>query len=155
MKNGIKKFLNEIQFSEINEEIWESICKRLILPVQVKTENKRSLSKTSQISKTFTFDENNMFNGILNHLNETTNGNIQKNKTIEITCSKLCCGSLESIVDFKNNSDTYAHIAQSPGWVQVDFKSKKVQINSYLIKCTSRSDPIKSFNIEISDDGSQ
>lgn len=110
--------------------------------------------KTPQFQATFSYDANNVFNGILNHLNEITNGNIQKNQTIEITCSRFCCGSFKSIVDFKNNSDTYAHVTgDSPRWVKFDLKNRKIQIDSYLIKCTSRSDQIKSFVVEISDDG--
>ena len=136
--------------------MWASICKRLILPVKNENTNKRSLSNTPQFSSTFSYDSNNVFNGILNHLNEITNGNIQLNKTIEIKCSCFCCGSVESIVDFKNNSNTYAHIAgDSPRWVQIDFKSRKVQIDSYLIKGSTRSDYIKSFTVEISDDGNR
>lgn len=154
-EKGIEKFLNEIPFSELNEQLWTSICKRLILPVQVKDTNKRSQIKTPQFQATFSYDANNVYNGILNHLNEITNGNIQKNKTIEISSPCFCCGSFESIVDFKNNSDTYAHINGNQQLIKFDFKNRKIQIDSYLIKCSSRSDPIKSFVVEISDDGNK
>ena len=107
----------------------------------------------------YTYDGNNPFNGILKHLTNVTNGNIQANKTIEITCSKLCCGSFENLVDF-NNYENYAHLNSSPKpfWLQIDFKQRKIQIKSYLIRSRDGGSLLrflKSWAVEISNNGNE
>lgn len=149
-EEGIKLFLNEIDIDEINHLTWESLKKRLIMPTQSESRRNNKFYKC----KEFFYEKD--FNGIFKHLTDVSNGNILLNKTIEITCSKLCCGNLEKLVDF-NCTDGYAHIydENKQRWIQFDFKERKVQINSYLIQssCRSSEDRLKSWKIEISNDG--
>lgn len=151
-EQAIISFLDEIPLSEIINDIWPSLYKRLVLPVVNKTPNKRLMKQNP--SQTYVYNKKNKFNEILNSLNKKTNGNIQKNKTIEISCSYLCAGSYESFIDF-NDKNGYLLVTRSaPRWIQYDFRNLRVQINSYIIKsCSSRIDIIRSWRIEISDDG--
>ncbi|KAK8860588.1 hypothetical protein M9Y10_012253 [Tritrichomonas musculus] len=150
-ESGIRQFIDEVSIHQIGDELWKSICKRLVLPVNVKTKNERALQQKESIS--LLYDENNKFNGILKHLTDVSNGNIQTNKTIEIRSSKLCCGKFESIVDFGNQGG-FAHIdgSPTPRWLQIDFRERRVQINSYLIKSSpEHNNYLKSWRVEISD----
>lgn len=133
-EESIKNFVNEISFYDLNNDLWESVSRRLILPFENQNKNERSF-KQPKPKIEFPYKDDEQFKGILKHLSEITNGNIQTNKTIEIKCSKLCCGNLESLVDF-NNSQGAAHVngSPTPRWLQIDFKTRKIQINSYLIK---------------------
>lgn len=153
--DSISEFIKEIGFSEMNAKLWESVCKRLILPVESRNKNDRirSIKQIKQIQ--FPYQNDGKFNGIMKHLSEITNGNIQTNKTIEIKCSKQCCGSIESIVDYtKSEGAFHVNGDPTPRWLQFDFKSRKIQINSYLIK-TSNNDNTHIYNwkVEISTDG--
>lgn len=47
-EKAIESFLSEIPFDEINNEIWERIKKRLVLPVQIKTKNERANKNTNE-----------------------------------------------------------------------------------------------------------
>ena len=105
---------------------------------------------------TFFFKKNNGFDGILSYLTKQTNGNVQTNGTVEIKCSFLCCGSLESLVNYDDPSQRI-HIRgkPSPYWIQIDFKGRKVQINSYMIRSNDDGGRfLKSWAVEISEDGS-
>lgn len=156
-EKSIQCFLDEIEFDDISYDIWSQIKKRLILPVKI------TLPKNSRIKKptapTFEYDSLNPFNGIFHHLTEVSNGNIQTNQTIEIKASNLCCGSYETLVDFQN-TEGYTHVSgnHSPRWLQIDFKTRKVQIDSYLIKSPKSQDSsgackLKSWKVEVSNDG--
>lgn len=155
----IETFLNEITFDEINIEIWERIKKRLVLPIEIKTKNERTVKQKSR-GQIFNYDEKNPLNGIFHHLTQISNGNIQKNQTIEITCSRKCCGNFESIVEYSNSSG-WIHIngTPSPRWLQIDFKSRKIKINSYVIKTAIQNEGnkkhIRSWKLEISNDGNK
>lgn len=153
-EEGIQNFLNEVGFDSINEIIWERIKKRLILPV----ENKEKGNHKYSLSKGYFFNGSNNFGGIISHLTQVTNGNVFQNKTIDITCSKLCCGDIKSLVDF-NSAGGWVHVyaSPSPRWIQYDFKSREIQINAYQLKSSGRGsdDYLKSWRMEISDDGSK
>lgn len=156
-EKAIESFLNEIPFDEINSEIWERIKKRLVLPVQIKTKNERANKNTNV---TLSYDEKNPLNGIFHHLTKITNGNIQKNNTVEITCSAICCGKLEEIVEY-GNSKGWIHVNGNPcpRWLKIDFKSRKIKVNSYVIKIYEANQAngkfIRSWKLEISDDGNK
>ncbi|KAK8836763.1 hypothetical protein M9Y10_037284 [Tritrichomonas musculus] len=152
-ENGIRNFLNEVSIREIDEALWSSISRRLVMPVSTEVENDRALVDPS----TFLYYGSNEFDGILNHFTKQTNGNIHKNGTVEIKCSNLCCGSIETLVNFNDHSN-WVHVNGSPcpRWLQIDFKGRKVQINSYMI-CASEDSSnkrfIKHWAVEISENG--
>ena len=108
--------------------------------------------ETTAASKECFYDGSNMFKGILDHLTKISGGNIQTNKTIEITCKRFCCGSIENFVNF-NCVDNIHVTGDSPRWVQYDFKNRRIQINSYTFKSSNRNAKIKSWVIKISEDG--
>lgn len=155
-QEAIELFLNEIQLSSINEQIWTNIKKRLVLPVQLNVdENQRFCGND------FKYDSRNPLNGIFQYLTKKTGGNIQNNKTIEISCSKLCCGTIDTIVNL-NDSKGHTHVngSPTPRWLKVDFKNRKIHLNSYVIKSCDKQSyggdfyALKSWKIEISNDGS-
>lgn len=61
---------------------------------------------------------------------------------------------IEDFVDFSkvNNIHLYNN-GNFPLWIQYEFKDVRIQINSYAIKSANRSARIKSWKIEISEDG--
>lgn len=160
-EDGIKNFLNEIEFDEISFDVWSQIKKRLILPVQIKTNNNQR-HKNQPKSVTYKYNSSNPFCGILDHLSKVSNGNIQKNNTVEITCSNLSCGQYYDIVDFQNEIG-HTHVAgnPSPRWLRIDFRTRKIQIDSYMIKSGHTNEEVdnkyylKSWKVEISSDGNK
>lgn len=152
-EKSIELFLSEFSLGQIDELIWDGIKKRLVLPVRA-APSKRCKTDV------FSYDSNNPFNGILQHLTAKTKGNIQSNKTVEITCSDLCCGKYESLVDFSSTSG-HVHVngSPSPRWLLIDFKTRKIEVSSYLIKSCNKSSygniyALKSWKVEVSNDGS-
>lgn len=51
---SIEIFLNEFEFKYVNENIWKSVTKRLVLPVEVETK-KKNIEKFTSLSINFTF----------------------------------------------------------------------------------------------------
>ena len=157
-EKAVELFLSEIEFEDINYNIWSQIKKRLVLPVQIKSsKNQRHKDKPLP---TFSYNISDPFNRILNHLSKVSNGNIQSNKTIEISASKLCCGSYETLVDYQKE-DGFTHVDGNPcpRWLQIDFKSRKIQVDSYLIKSPKSGDSgglrkLKTWKVEVSNDAS-
>lgn len=142
----INRFLTEIEFDEIRSDVWSQIKKRLVLPVTINSPNKKLQ---------FEYDSSKPFNGILKHLTSISNGNIQTNQTVEIKASKLCCGQYETLVDYqKEDGRTHVNGSPSPRWLQIDFKSRKIQTYSYLIKSpNNHSAKLRSWKVEVSNDG--
>ena len=107
----------------------------------------------------FTYDSQNPLNGIFQYLTKKTGGNIQNNKTIEISCSDLCCGKIDTLVNL-NDTQGFTHVNgnPTPRWLKIDFKNRKIHLSSYVIKsCDKQSysdlKALKSWKIEISNDG--
>lgn len=132
----------------------------VMMPPKEELRERQTINITVQKDILFQYNSSNPFNGIINYLNKTTNGNVQTNNTIQITSSDLWCGNYEALVDYKNESG-HAHVHGEPMWLQFDFKNKRFQINSYLIK-SAHSDSnshcsyyLKNWKIEISLDGNQ
>lgn len=154
-ENCVKRFLDEVQFDDISIDVWSQIKKRLVLPVQIQAENKQR--HRNKRGPSFKYDISEPFNGILKHLTKISNGNIQTNKTVEITCSNKSCGKYEDIVDYQKEGG-HLHVQEnpSPRWIQIDFKKRNVQIDSYIIKSPHISEDscndkyLKSWRIETS-----
>lgn len=149
-ENGISNFFNTIQLKEIDVKTWASIEKRLMLPVQ----NKVNRNKRKQKVTRFSYKDNNEFNGIIQYLTSVSNGNVVKNKTIEIKCGNFCCGSIEKLVNF-NCKQNYVHVTSSPNrWIEFDFKDRQIQINSYIMKSGNRDNNVYliHWKVEISND---
>lgn len=152
-EKGIQIFLNEIHFEDIDQLIWNNIIKRLVLPVKNNSVNTHRYSKNAI---EYPYNSERPLDGIFKHLTDISKGNIQTNKTIEMSCSRLCCYKLETIVD-SNNSSEYTHIdrSQNVAWLKIDFKKYKVLLKSYLIKVRDNSCIrfLRSWRIDISNDG--
>lgn len=141
-----------------NEWMYSCCCADIFHRIK-KLEEEEIERKRSQY-KSFSYQSSNPFNGIINYLTKLTNGNVQLNKTIEITCSNLWCGNYEAVVDY-NNESGHAHVHGEPKWLKFDFKNRKLQIDSYLIKSAHTDSNshcsyyLKNWKIEISLDGNQ
>lgn len=116
---------------------------------------KNSFKQNQSIcEKEIEYNGNNQLQGILRYLADKYEGNIHLNKIIKITCSNCSCGSIEQLVDFNRNYHTHICNFNPQGWIQFDFKTRKLQINSYLLQTNCCSgDLLKSWRIEISNDG--
>ena len=75
----MKEFLQLFDINDISQGIWQKISDRLeqkIFEHQNNTSNKNRY-KNNHLGKIFTLNEYNQFNGIINYLNNESNGNIQ------------------------------------------------------------------------------
>ena len=154
-ENENEFFIEKVEFEYLSEESVGQFIREL-LPSQKKPVGGRRCGK---VLPTFSFDESNPFGGIMRRLSDETGGNIYTNKTVEITCSKFCCGKFEQIVDYSgNDTKGFVHVdgGVKPRWLQIDFKERRIRIDSYLIQSsTGNNHYLKSWRVEISENGSQ
>lgn len=144
-ENVIKNFISELEIDQIDAYLWNSLKKRLCLPVKQDQMNQRANQSFESI-------------GIFQYLTKVTNGNIIENSTIEVKNPYLCCGDVKTLFNF-NDQKCWTHIdpdQSQKSWIQFDFKTRRIQINSYMIKSRhggGGSCYLKSWHIEISEDG--
>lgn len=130
----MKVFLEEVTFSDINIEIWNSLSTRLLTPLnedsisELKTKSKRFLEPLI-----FEFKENQFFNGIFNYLNNKCGGNSHLKGLIEISSSEELENHSYNLID----KDFQSCFCTNNGWntfIQFDFKDFKVSIEKYCYK---------------------
>lgn len=116
---GIQAFLNGIQFDDIDQSIWNKIVKRIILPVNPDSEKteRYSDSNLSFGGNELSYNSEKPLDWIFKHLTDVSKGNIQTNKTIELSCSRLCCYLLETIVDSNNSQCSKSKCCMAENWL--------------------------------------
>ena len=112
------------------------------------------------MQKSNSFPENretNFFDGIMDHLTQTTGGNIHDNGTVLITSNSINGSDYnpKNVVDYYT-SNCYCSKSEANTFVCFDFKERSVNLTAYSIK-SSWGNPygnhLKSWVVEVSNDG--
>lgn len=161
-------FTNTIELSDINNDLWHSICYRL-LPTKIESFKFYSkgtidtMSKSSQryIFETIEFERSNdeEFDGIMHFLTNLTRGNIHDNGTIEISSNSISTSDNTErhpkfLVDYQSNS-YYFSKDNGDAFICFDFKNQFVKLSSYSIKNNKSSNLayLKNWVVEVSNNG--
>lgn len=137
--DGMEQFLHFFNISDITEETWSKIAWCLIsnlssheTPVNTSRYHENEIFKT----ETFKPDKDNIFNGIINYLNNKSEGICSENGTIEVNESSHM-GGLKStqLFDYSNlsSSKTWSVNKELNGFLEIDFKDKSVNLTHYSI----------------------
>jgi hypothetical protein len=128
--SGIDRLLNSISLSEVDEELWSSLCSRLRLPVQRRLD---LIFPLHWRACRFPFESSRPFNGIISPLGRKSGGNVHTQGVILITASspgnKLCT----QVADYGWNSHRYS-ADEANSWIQFDFKNRRVLVTNYTVK---------------------
>ena len=147
-EGDMAEFLADVRVSDLSEELWEAISKRLLMKAPSRSQSIERFSESAIV-----FDKD-PFDGIVSYLRKTTGSNPSLNGLIDISylggnsyCDKL----------FEQNWKCYWSSTNAPGqWLNFEFKKHRVYLTDYTLK-TPNSSPgwnhMKSWVVEGSDDG--
>ncbi|OHS93277.1 hypothetical protein TRFO_11888 [Tritrichomonas foetus] len=154
----VTQFVKEINFTELNIGIWNSLCKRLcdnsVQFVPSETDgNSRFINNKINLQ----INKNDPFEGIIQYLNNQCGGNSHEKGVIEVTASSTACNSCVGVID-KNWGSNWLSNDDSDSWWMVDFKSNEVAINGYSIKTYDYGagrQHLRTWRLEGSNDGKE
>ena len=150
------EFVDLFDINEISSHIWRSLSFRLKKEIkeevmQEENENHRYIGKVEK-ELSFAYDGKNEFCGIIRHLMNESNGQIE-NK-IDIT-SSLVNGEYfpKFAISFDDTNKFFQSKSQLNGWICFDFKEHQIVPTNYTIRSYFYSPHyLKSWNLEGSQD---
>ena len=148
---SIRKFNDSFDINDINESIWKTICKRLEQDI-----SKESIETYQNSHQEFLKNRyiHKKYEHIIQSLSEQYHGNIHTQNIISITSSSTGYGNIFDIVDQSTNN-YFGTANKENSWIQLDFKERKVLLQSYTLKTPSggkNAAHIKSWILEVSND---
>jgi hypothetical protein len=127
-QSGMSRLLDSISRSEINDELWGSLCRRLLL-----FPSSEQLPDSRFHVKDFAFDSSQPFAGIIWQLSKECGGNVHTNGIVSITASSTESRACHQVADYDWTQHWYSNsIANS--WIQFDFKNRRISPTHYTIK---------------------
>ncbi|KAK8841528.1 hypothetical protein M9Y10_027149 [Tritrichomonas musculus] len=157
-EKSIEKFVKTIEFEDVNQHTWRSVCERLA-PSTISPQRDRTRYNKQNKYREFKLEEGRELDGILKYLTKKTGGNIHDNGTIEITSNSIYNdnNSLhpKNLVDFEK-TNVYESKNQPDIFVCFDFKDMQIQLSDYSIKSGGDGQNgwhLRNWAIEVSNDG--
>lgn len=152
----MKEFIDTVFYGDINEEVWESLSKRLSSDI-IKSESDESesakrykkMKPVRKPVKTLLYN-NKEFEGLIKYFQ--TEKNIKDE--IELSRNEGSKNDIWRILDHKNTSQTNTGVNDN-AWICIGFKNNEINPTHYTIRSGYDSDNLKSFVIEGSKDKSQ
>lgn len=126
-KDELKDFLKLFQTEDIDAMIWHNVCHCLL------SKPSHAISERyAPTYKLFRSDEDNLFDGIINHLNNECNGNAA-HSIIKVSTTGTFSGSLMNLFEYDDftNSSSWTMENNRNGYFEIDFCQFKVQITDY------------------------
>jgi hypothetical protein len=112
-------------FDMLTFSVWQSIARRLILPVVIDIINDRTYLEF--------VDDKGPLDGIIAYLTQYCGGNVDDKNFVKITASSTDRGNCKTLADFGIISEF--HTNNTPNsWVSYDFQRMKVIVTSYSIR---------------------
>jgi hypothetical protein len=125
---GMERLLESISPAEIEDDLWQSLCRRLLSFVP-----SRPRSETRFEDLVFPFDRWQRFNGIIDYLTAECGGNVHTEGNVAITASSTMHNACHQVADYYR-TDYWFSQNQPNSWIQFDFKSRRVSPTHYTIK---------------------
>jgi hypothetical protein len=127
-QSRMARLLESISRYEIDDELWGSLCRRLLLSA-----SSERLPESRFHVEDFPFDSSQPFNGIIAHLSTECGGNVHTNGIVSITASSNSHNSCHQVADYDWSEDWYSSNT-THSWIQFDFKTRRILPNCYTIK---------------------
>jgi len=145
--NEMSRFVELVSFDKMNNQLWRSLCKRLVLNVG-KIEKKVRCIERQVLD--FVFKSQEPLTGVFRYMYDAEKENPHTRGIIEVTSSTTEYNEPHQVLN--NQWKDFWYSKDEPNqWLCIDFKEKKLNINYYSIK-THGSGPgfshIKSWIIE-------
>lgn len=151
---SITEFINIFDYNDIDSNIWHSISSRLIEKVQIQEEESTRYIEQSK-QNIFEYKEGKEFNGIIRFLTNKFGKNISDCDVVKVTSNYPSKSSPpKNLLDFDQDNLFLSDTGKKPyTWICYDFKNYEIQISSYSIKSGPAGGYVRSWVIEISNDG--
>lgn len=142
-QKSIESFIEIFDYNDISKEIWDNLSNRLIQPIKESNDDFNS-SRYKTKSLTFSQQNDQVFNGIINYLKNESHGNI--GNKIKITTSSFDSRHPPINVTLFDNNDKYFRTKNKGlnNFICFDFKNAKINPTYYQLKSSN--------NIEIESD---
>jgi hypothetical protein len=127
-QTGMLRLLDSISREEMNDELWASLCHRLLLFVPSK-----KLPKSRFLGPEFALDSSAPFKGIIAHLTAECGGNVHSRGIVVITASSSARSACHQVVDY-TWTDYWFTNGNANSWIQFDFKTRSISPSNYTIK---------------------
>jgi hypothetical protein len=125
---AMSRLLDSISREEFDDELWKSLCRRLLLFVP-----SNPLPDSRFVGVGFPLDPSQPFKGIISHLSAECGGNVHTHGIVSITASSTCRNACHQVVDYDwKNYWCTDNVANS--WIQFDFKSRRISPTHYTIR---------------------
>jgi hypothetical protein len=125
---GMSRLLETISREEVDESLWKSLCRRLLLFIP-----SYPLPESRFHVADFPFDSSHPFKGIVSHLSSECGGNVHTQGIVSITASSNMHNVCHQVADY--NWTNYWNSCNEPNsWIQFDFKNRKISPTHYTVK---------------------
>jgi hypothetical protein len=147
-RSGMRRLLDSISRYDIDDELWVSLCRRLLLFVP-----SIQLPESRFYVKDFSFDSLQPFRGMISHLSSECGGNVHTNGIVSVTASSNHYNACHQVVDYDWTS--YWNSRSEPNsWIQFDFKNRRILPTRYAIKSDNESGHhLLKWSVDGSNDG--
>ena len=132
----------------ISSVLWRRICGRLLLIEKKLTTSPRVVPRGIE----FVYDSSKPLGGVIAHLTLECGGNVHDQGIVNVTASSYP-ETAKNAVDLGTDSHYISHGEMDP-WICYDFKRRRVIPTSYSVRSSDGFCHIKSWVIEVSNDGS-
>ena len=151
----ISQFLEIFDLNDITSSIWKQMCFLVSNKTLLETKDSYMKDNVKAFEKRYAPFQS---DHILEYLQEKCGGNIHLNGEVRITCSSIYDSDEEewgpqNIIEDRKDFRTSDC---DDSWIMLDFKTKKVKIDSYTLKTygdETDSGHLKSWILEVSHDG--
>jgi hypothetical protein len=126
--SGMSRLLDSISLDEVDDELWKSLCRRLVLFVPSKR-----LPESRFEAWYAALDSSQPFNGIIAQLSSECGRNGRSDEIVSITASSNGRNNCQQVVDY-NWTDYWFSLSVANSWIQFDFKSRRISPTHYTIK---------------------
>jgi hypothetical protein len=144
---GMSRLLESISREEVDESLWRSLCRRLLLFVPLP-----DLPASRFAPREFRFDSSHRFKGIISHLSSEYGGNVHTQGIVSITASSTAWSACHQVADYDWTGYWYSR-REPTAWIQFDFKSREISPTHYTIKSDGGSYHLLKWSLDGSNDG--
>lgn len=146
---AMRQALDLLESEDLSGEIWNSMKRRLLLPVTPPKNPRRYCRKTKRL-----VFSNEPFSGILAHLNKKAKGNAHKAHLVTLTASSIGNGDISQIIEYGWNGDWGTKNSEN-SWIKVDLMNRQAEFTGYSVMSvpsTRNNMHLRSWVIEVSND---
>jgi hypothetical protein len=155
-RDSIERFvhLSHSHFDFVGTQMWDSICRRLVLSVSPSPpQSKRASRRPESPALSFPFQESAPLNGIIAYLTSKHGGNVHDTGVVRISAkSAMASEPARNVADLADDSSMFQSSYEPDQWICWDFQKRVVCATHYSLAGVKYNN-LKSWIIECSMDG--